>query len=45
MSAPEAWIENPNTILEDVYYPDLKATFTFLRTYKKAKKRTIKNPK
>jgi hypothetical protein len=45
MSLPGAWIEDPNAILEDVYYPDLKATFTFPRTYKKAKERAAKNPK
>jgi hypothetical protein len=45
MSAPEAWIENPNTILEDVYYPGLEASFPFPRTYKEAKERAAQNPK
>jgi hypothetical protein len=45
MSLPGAWIENSNTILENIYYPDLEATFTFPRTYKKVKEKAAKNPK
>ena len=44
MSAPEAWIENPNTILKNIYYSKLEITFAFPRTYKKIKKRAVKNP-
>jgi hypothetical protein len=45
MNALEAWIENPNTILEDIYYSELEATFAFPRTYKEIKERAAKNPK
>ena len=44
MSAPGAWIEDPNATLEDIHYPGLEASFPFPRTYKEAKERAAQNP-